>query len=756
MSWWRRFCRPRFSPQRPAAIPDYDENKVTLHYDPNGGSGDTPADLTDVLIGASYPLVTVCDLKKGSDVFAGWSTTKTTDVIPKDDVKVEVAANTAGDPVSKVTWTGGSVELLTSPYKIPTDASGTVTLYAVYAEDDGKGEPAFDDGYYHVEYYAPGATGNRDYTVDETTGLFYTCNDHHDPNSTATLMETKDASVMVYRPGAVLVGWTDKEEWNTAGHPFITSESEESSTLITEVDIPDGANAKVYAVWAIDENNNGIRDYNEPQLTHTYHLNDRLLEHSKGDAPTLPITEGGTKSASQLTITNSAKLPNSQNVLTGVYIPFPGTNADSKGANIKFENSNVIGEADLYSADGNTVLHHYIQIGWSGYPHGVAENEQDARNWIIGYDLKDDPAVPGQKKDDNGYLDADGIFHREIKDNRFVNAYVVWALDDNKNDIPDYKETRYTVTLELDGGTGGADFERQTELSEGGTFTFPSDPAKDGFTFLGWSAEGDETLYKAGDPVEVTADVTYTAQWEKSESSGDNPPAPPAIDRTEHYGYIVGVTANEVRPEQPITRAEVATILFRLLTDETREANWSEDSGFHDVKSGDWYNHAVAVLHNLGIVKGDDAGNFNPDASITRAEMAAMMVRFYEKTEGTVLTNRFTDVDETKWYAQEVLLADHYGLMQGDGDRFRPEEPLTRAEAMTVFNRLLGRKPHKDHLHGDMIVWIDNMDKRKWYYADVQEATNSHECGGDVVIDGETYETWGNIKPMRDWTALEY
>ncbi len=281
------------------------------------------------------------------------------------------------------------------------------------------------------------------------------------------------------------------------------------------------------------------------------------------------------------------------------------------------------------------------------------------------------------------------------------------------------------------------------------------------------SAEPAQVEVTVGGKAAVTVVNTYTNEPEPGPGvtppptvsgggSGSGGDKGDIIDRTEHYGYIIGVTADEVRPEQTITRAEVATILFRLLTDEAREANWSEDSGFPDVKSGAWYNHAVAVLHNLGIVKGDDYGNFNPDDRITRAEVAAMVVRFYEKTEGTVLNNRFTDVDETKWYAQEVLLADHFGLMQGDGDRFKPEDLLTRAEAMTVFNRLLGRKPHRDHLHEGMIAWVDNADKTKWYYADVQEATNSHECGEDVVIDGTTFETWAAITPMRDWAALEY
>ncbi len=315
----------------------------------------------------------------------------------------------------------------------------------------------------------------------------------------------------------------------------------------------------------------------------------------------------------------------------------------------------------------------------------------------------------------------------------------------------------FTVTLDLNGGTAGDDFAASNPVNAGESFTFPADPTKAGYTFLGWSAEGDENLYKAGDTVTVNADVTYTARWNVrvASGSGSGRTPSPAIDRTEHYGYIIGVTAHEVRPEQDITRAEVATILFRLLTDEAREANWSETSGFPDVRSDAWYNHAVAVLHNLGIVQGDGHGSFDPDDKITRAEVAAMVVRFYEKSEGTVLVNRFTDVDETKWYTQAVLLADHYELMQGDGDQFRPEDPLTRAEAMAVFNRLLGRKPHEDHLREDMIAWTDNMDKRKWYYAEVQEATNSHTCGGDVVIDGETYETWESVEPMRDWAALE-
>ena len=272
----------------------------------------------------------------------------------------------------------------------------------------------------------------------------------------------------------------------------------------------------------------------------------------------------------------------------------------------------------------------------------------------------------------------------------------------------------------------------------------------------GSSAANAEVTITAGGSVTVTVTNTYYSGGGTGGTGGGGGTPSPDIDTSEHYGYIIGVTHTEVAPEQNITRAEIATILFRLLTDEARAANWSENSGFPDVKSGVWYNHAVAVLHKMGIILGDDNGNFNPDQNITRAEVAAMVVRFYEVAEGTVLNNRFTDVETTKWYAEAVLLADYYGLMQGDGDTFKPEDLLTRAEAMTVFNRLLGRKPHKDHLHKDMITWTDNTDKNKWYYAEVQEATNSHTCGNNVVIDGKIYETWSAITKMRDWAALEY
>ena len=447
-------------------IADYTEGKVKLSYNANGGTGTPPAVMEGLLVGASYPITTQTGLTKtvegGTDaVFAGWSITPSSLIIPSSGANIETAQDAQGNPVSKVTWEDGtkSVELITSPYTIPQPTSGDyVYLYAVYAESDGSGNTGFDQDYRHVSYYAPGATGNR-YDVDATTGLFYTCNDHHLPGDMADLMTTQAASVMIYKTGAVLIGWTQDENWNTAGHPLITSVTEETGTLVTQVEIPQTEDAKVYAVWAVDANSNGIRDYAEETLTHTYYLNDRFSNHASGgsDIPTLPYEDenGDPITEDTIRIENSDKLPNRQdNILVGQYLPFPGTNADSNGENIKFEDSNVIAKGTLYRKDGETVYHHYVQIGWSGYPHGVSESTQDENNWVIGKMLVPDTRNPdnrGGQVDNNGYLTADGYYYRAIKDARFISAYVVWAIDDNENGIADYNETPYKVTFDGNG-----------------------------------------------------------------------------------------------------------------------------------------------------------------------------------------------------------------------------------------------------------------------------------------------------------------
>ena len=233
------------------------------------------------------------------------------------------------------------------------------------------------------------------------------------------------------------------------------------------------------------------------------------------------------------------------------------------------------------------------------------------------------------------------------------------------------------------------------------------------------------------------------------------PQEPDGLNTEDHVAYIIGYPDGEVKPEGNITRAEVATIFFRLLTDETREEYWSQTNGYTDVARDAWYNNAISTLSNLGIIDGYEDGSFRPNSPITRAEFTKIAVSFFEyadiEYEGT-----FSDVAEGRWYTQFVAAAVEMGLIEGYPDgTFRPDASITRAEACTIVNRTLGRAPHEDHLlpEEEMITWPDNL-YGAWYYADMQEATNSHDYDW-TTEDSERVEDWTEKLPERDWDALE-
>lgn len=227
--------------------------------------------------------------------------------------------------------------------------------------------------------------------------------------------------------------------------------------------------------------------------------------------------------------------------------------------------------------------------------------------------------------------------------------------------------------------------------------------------------------------------------------------SPVGLNTEDHVAYIIGYEDGTVRPGANITRAEVATIFFRLLTDETRESYWSQSSGFTDVASGAWYNNAVSTLTRAGILDGYEDGSFRHNASITRAEFTKIAVSFF-KHVGGASANPFSDVPDSAWYAEFVKAAAELGLIDGYEDgTFRPNAPITRAEACTIVNRTLGRAPDKDNLlpEHEMLTWPDNS-RDAWYYAQIQEATNSHDYQWLGAI-----ELWTAKLAERDWDALE-
>ena len=277
-----------------------------------------------------------------------------------------------------------------------------------------------------------------------------------------------------------------------------------------------------------------------------------------------------------------------------------------------------------------------------------------------------------------------------------------------------------------------------------------------------------DSHYKAGswDPTPNEGDVitkdmtyTYTYSWRSSGGNGGGSrptvtipdDVPTGLNGTDHYAYIIGYGNNDVRPQNNITRAEVATIFFRLLTDETREANMTKSNGYNDVKDGDWFCCAVSTLSKMGIIKGYEDGSFKPDASISRAEFAAIAARFDPDGDKTPAT--FSDVS-SHWAKDEISIAANHGWIKGYEDgSFKPDQKITRAETMTLVNRVLNRLPEtKDDLHKDMKTWVDNMDETAWYYLAVQEATNSHYFKNKTST---KFEQWTDLRDTRDWSELE-
>lgn len=264
----------------------------------------------------------------------------------------------------------------------------------------------------------------------------------------------------------------------------------------------------------------------------------------------------------------------------------------------------------------------------------------------------------------------------------------------------------------------------------------------------------------------VTESVTYTYTFTKGSSGGGSSDGgggrkptvdipddvPTGLNGDDHFAYIVGYPDGNVKPGGNITRAEVATIFFRLLTEDVRTANSTQANSLSDVSRGQWFNHAISTLSSMGIVKGNPDGTFDPDAPITRAEFAAIAARFDDKNTNN--TSNFSDI-ASHWAKDEIGVAANKGWINGYPDStFRPDQYITRAEAMTLVNRVLNRLPEKsEDLLDDMIKWPDNADASVWYYLAVQEATNSHDYSDKS--DADKYEKWTKLRENRDWTELE-
>lgn len=296
--------------------------------------------------------------------------------------------------------------------------------------------------------------------------------------------------------------------------------------------------------------------------------------------------------------------------------------------------------------------------------------------------------------------------------------------------------SKYTLHYESNGGTSYKD----ESYSSGTTVTLDKAPTRESYTFTGWYA--DKALTDKISSIKMTSNQTVYAGWT---ATG----VPDMLNGDDHYAYVVGYSDGTVRPNANISRAEVATIFFRLLKEEVRDGNLTAENTFADVTDGQWHNKAISTMAKLGVVKGRNAEAFDPDAPITRAEFATICARF-DKTQISTSSN-FTDISG-HWAEKYIERAATLGWIAGYPDgTFRPSNYITRAEAMTMINRVLCRMPQsEDDLLNDMTVWPDNKPS-DWHYLAVQEATNSH----DFDRKGEVNEKWTKLTKAPDWTRYQ-
>lgn len=359
------------------------------------------------------------------------------------------------------------------------------------------------------------------------------------------------------------------------------------------------------------------------------------------------------------------------------------------------------------------------------------------------------------KYEDQKSIKLDEEFPNLTNDNDEVYLYAVW------------EEQSVTLSYEPnDAELGSVSKASETVDAVTGTAKGSTAQPKSGARFDGWySADGallskELTFVPTKKDGAVWQGTTYYAHFsaKRSPSTPSTPakpdetkptlaPIPEMLNGEDHYAYLLGYEDGTVRPNGSISRAEVATVLFRLLKDDVRMQNLTKDNAYSDVSDTAWYAAAVSTLSKMGVISGYPDGTFRPNAPITRAEFAAMIARFDETAKSA--DTPFTDISG-HWAENAIGKAYGNGWVEGSSKTvFCPESNLTRAETATLLNRVLHRLPEKESdLLANQIVWPDNPETF-WGYLAIQEATNSHEY--ERKADG-VHETQTAKRENRDWS----
>lgn len=371
--------------------------------------------------------------------------------------------------------------------------------------------------------------------------------------------------------------------------------------------------------------------------------------------------------------------------------------------------------------------------GWEITIKAIADRGYRFRGWISEHD--------------------DGIAHVSSASTTFTMPSEAVTLTADFQPV----SSTYTIAYYPNGGTGDRHEIGDNPYGNEHTVLKEDDPALGyhyiGHTFSGWnlSADGSGNAYMPGDTIAITDNITLYAQWIRIDAEPEVPDDS-YLDKENHLAYMIGFIDGTIRPESNITRAEVATIFFRLLNEDARADMWSNINRYSDVTAESWCNTAISTLTSGGILNGCPDGTFAPTAPITRAEFAAIAARFAAGVSDSGFDNDFSDISG-HWAERAIKQAAGMGYVEGYGDgTFHPDAPMTRAEVAVLLNRVLQRSSQlQDPPLDGMVTWPDNTPD-KWYYSAIQEATNSHYY---TRTDGGADEIWISIRETPDYAVRE-
>ena len=671
------------------------------------------------------------------------------------DAKVEITTET-GKPSLTVEKTADVTSVQVGneiTYTIEVKNNGYTTLSNVVVQDslwtadteladrgDVTGKYDATEGKYYIETLEPGDTLTITYTVTPTTA---------GPLTNEVTVTSDDLPDGDEPSDQVTVDVTEPE----------TVPDPDSDIVVTKTPDQDTAQVGDTITWAITVTNNGSVVYDGLSLKDV--LNGEALDIDSGEytnvsderqsgaeeeTPEEPSTEEPStdeptteepSTEEPTTEEPAAETPTAEEPIVDLEPSAPASAETAAAAAIQLFQTTV--DETLYADPSNFDL----------YPGETV-------TFTVSYEV--------QPEDEGASL----VNYVYVYDNDSEDPETPIGGDDSEPVDVEEEANTYTLTYDANGGRGEDEVDT---YDEGDTATVRSRSSvgfyRPGYSFEGWNtrADGRGTWYDAGDTIVMNEDVILYAQWDRNSSGGsdnddddddddnDRPeqedPAP-ELDKESHIAYVSGTPEGTIEPNAYITREEVATIFFRLLTDRSRANYITDYNPFPDVDSSRWSFYPIVTMNNAGIMHGYDDGNFAPSGYITRAEFAVVAAQFSDaEYTGADL---FSDISG-HWAREYINRAASEGWISGYPDgSFGPDDYITRAQVMALVNEVLDRAPDADYMLDDMITWPDNADESAWYYEDVQEATNSHSYVWRNS--GRTSEEWEDLIDTRTLDEL--